>query len=452
VNRKVLVIDQGSHASRAMVFDQNLAVLAHASKPVTTHFPAPGRVELDARELLDTTRQVIDEAVRDCGGLPECAGLATQRSTIVCWRQCDGQPLLPALSWRDTRAPLPANLDPDLVRELTGLRPSPHYGAAKLRWCLDQLEDRLDGLIAGPLASFLIHGLCREHPSVVDPCNASRTLLYDSGRRRWSPEMLTVFDIHPDLLPEPVSNRHSYGHIDTRAGEIPLAVVSGDQSTVPFASGPIDPGTVWIQLGTGAFLQRISDQPLPGMLHSLIWDDGSLRLEVCEGTVNAAAAAIDHVCSEHRVDWSALTPDAAALIGAAKLPLFINAVGGLGSPDWLPEYSTRFLGEGKMAARLAAVLESILFLLCRNLERMGAGVETLVVSGGLSRIDELCQALADLSGVTVQRGLQAEATAVGTAALLFDQMDGLERTGQRFQPGDPGYCKHRHEIWQSHMP
>jgi glycerol kinase len=71
------------------------------------------------------------------------------------------------------------------------------------------------------------------------------------------------------------------------------------------------------------------------------------------------------------------------------------------------------------AARLAAVVESIAFLLCVNLEalRTAAPLARLRISGGLARNAYLCRCLAALSRLPVERTALVEATARGVAWL-----------------------------------
>ena len=157
-----LVLDQGGHSSRAFVFDADGRALRQAQRSVGATRPAPGRVEQDPEELVWSLREAIDEVGTE--GDVTRAGLATQRSSIVCWDRTSGEALTPVLSWQDTRAAARlAALEPrrSEIRRRTGLFPNAHYGATKLAWCLDQVPEVRraagDGRLAmGPLASFLV--------------------------------------------------------------------------------------------------------------------------------------------------------------------------------------------------------------------------------------------------------------------------------------------------------
>src|SRR5262245_36841269 len=174
----VMGLDQGSHASRAVLFDSAGREVAEAHVPVTTSRPARDRVEQDADELAQSLRQAASDAMSSelaHGRRIVAAGLATQRSTIVCFDRGDGRALSPAISWQDRRGlaqverlrPMEAK-----IRRQTGLVLSPHYGASKLRWCIDELPEvraslKNRKLCAAPLSTFLLHRLLNEKPSVV---------------------------------------------------------------------------------------------------------------------------------------------------------------------------------------------------------------------------------------------------------------------------------------------
>ena len=165
-----LAIDQGGSSSRAIAFDDRGAVVASASVPVAERREGEDRVEQDPEELVASVRAAIRECVIALGAdgarAIACAGLATQRSSVACWDRASGRALSPVLSWQDRRAKdrLEGLADrADEVRARTGLFLSPHYGATKLAWCLENLPEvgraRAEArLVFGPLASLsLIH-------------------------------------------------------------------------------------------------------------------------------------------------------------------------------------------------------------------------------------------------------------------------------------------------------
>ena len=435
-----LALDQGGHSSRALVFDAGGTLVASASVPIGTHRDALGHIEHDPEELVRSLQQAIATV---CADLPpdhriDAAGLATQRSSMLCWNRRTGAALSPVISWQDRRnATWLERLAPRAVeiRARTGLVLTPHYGASKMRWCLDHLpavqEARADGkLVMGPLASFLVCRLVAGRPLLADPANASRTQLWALATRDWSPELLALFGIDEEVLPRAVTSRYDYGDLVTPAGTVPLTVVTGDQSAVPFAFGPLDPGIAYVNLGTGAFTQRAVSGTLPDaprLLVSVVWSTANRVDYLLEGTVNGAASALDWLAEREGVPLAGLLALAEAAIATHETPpLFINGVSGLGAPFWVSTLESRFIGHGSCGessrgARVLAVLESIAFLLQVNLEEMrphGPPLSGLLVTGGLSANDYLLRCLGSLSHLPVTRAEDPEATARGLARLV----------------------------------
>jgi glycerol kinase len=434
-----LVLDQGSHASKALVFDSSGELFARSEVPLATRRPRPGWVEHDADELLGTLRQAID-AVFGMPGVAErefaAAGLAIQRSSIVCWDRVTGAALSPVLSWQDRRNAdwlAAQDFDPARLRDITGLVASPHYGASKLRWCLDQLPEvrralAAERLCCGPLASFVLHRLLVEHPLLVDPANASRTLLWDVQRRDWSAQMLTACGIPLACLPRCVPSRHAFGTLRAGRQKIPMEAVTGDQPAALFAWGRPDERTLFVNIGTGAFVQQLAEgrpPAVPGLLQSVAWQDAQLTISVLEGTVNGAGSALEWLATARNVPLETLIAGAEGWLREIdEPPLFINGVGGLGAPYWVADCPIFFSGDGSVAGQTVAVLESIVYLLQVNIAALRAStdapgaVQRIIVSGGIAQFDGVCQRLADLSGLQLERPADIEATAHGLAWLL----------------------------------
>ena len=450
-----LALDQGGTSSRAVLFDALGREVAVAHVPITTQRSGDDRVEHDPTELVESLRTAVLEVCASplAAGRPiVAAGLATQRSTICCWDRTDGQPLGPALSWQDRRnaAWLKDSLGARAawVRELTGLPLSPHYGASKLRWCLDELPAvrlalRDERLQAGPLASFLAQRLCGANEACIDPANAARTLLFDPAVLDWSPPLLEAFAIPAGVLPRCVGTIHEFGTLALDHGRtVPLRAVSGDQSAAVFAFGPPEPTTGYVNVGTGAFLQRVlpdGSVPTPhGLLKSVLFartNDTTGALYCHEGTVNGGFAALDWLGRRLGLDVRSALAALAGGLADGDLPvLFLNGVGGLGAPYWLPDFPVEFVAAEPDASSVAldsatdlqqvgAVVESIAFLIAVNVRAMQrtAPLRRLLLTGGLASCDYLCTVLAAVTGLKVDRPELLEATARGIAYLAAGQ-------------------------------
>ncbi|MGQ0656707.1 MAG: FGGY family carbohydrate kinase [Chromatiales bacterium] len=459
-----LVIDQGGQSSRAVAYDHRGEIVALAR--VRTRESRRGeRVEIAAERLWQSVQQSVRAVRRLLGrraARVRAVALATQRSSIVCWDRRSGRALTPVMSWQDRRnagwlAAFNSLAAP--VEARTGLRLSPHYGVSKLRWCLDHAHAvrraRHGGwLVLGPLASYLLFRLTARRSCVVDPANAARTLLYDPLRVNWDDDLLSLFWIDRALLPRCVPTRHAYGDMSWHEGALPVRIVSGDQSCALFGYGEPDPHIVYVNMGTGAFVQRLTIRPpadRAGLLTSVVYSDGEDAMRVLEGTVNGAAAAIQGAARTLGVRMPF------ARIGTwlrekHEPPLFLNAVSGLGSPYWRTDIDSAFHGRGSPRDKLVAVAESVVFLIQVNIEimdRLAGPAREIVVSGGLAGIDALCQRLADLSSRCVRRPAEREATARGAAFLLAGRPSGWARTeGDMFTPRSDSALWARYASWQ----
>ena len=463
-----LCIDQGGHASRALAFNGRGVRHASALREVGIHSPQPDWVEQDPEELVASLKAVIADAVDALGHRAHdiaSAGIATQRASIVCWDRHTGQALSPVISWQDRRAHAwlgRFSARAGEIHQRTGLRLSAHYGASKLRWCLDHLPavataERAGRLAMGPLASFLLFRLLAENPLLADPANASRTLLWNFRTLDWDPELLELFGVSSETLPRCAPTRHPFGTLHVKQRRIPLTVATGDQSAALFSLGAPQPQAAYINMGTGAFIQRVFDQApeAAGLLTGMVYRDADRAVLVLEGTVNGAGAALEWASRE----WG-LGNLAAHLPGwlarAGDIPLFLNGVGGLGAPFWAAEFDSRLVGNGEPWQKAVAVVESIVFLLQTNLElmqKLPPPPARLVVSGGLARYDGLCQRLSDLSGLALYRPAEHEATARGTAYLLagFPGDWPEEKPGTPFAPRQNTGLRQRYRRWRAEM-
>lgn len=456
-----LAIDQGAQSSRAILFDGNGCVLDRAQFEVPTTRAGGEHVEHDAEVLFRSVQNAIHSVIDRSPATIRSAGLATQRSSVVCWDRDTGAPLSPVISWQDRRNAdwlARLNLDEADIRRRTGLVASPHYGAGKLRWCLDNLPavqqaaDR-GRLAMGPLAGFLCARLLDGQPFVTDPANASRTLLWNYLDGDWDPELLRIFGLSRNLLPEVRETTALFGNL--RGSGIALTASTGDQSAVPFAWSEPEADTVFVNAGTGAFVQRelpTGPENLPGLLCGVLLScEGKIRYAV-EGTINGAGSSLEWLSGEVGTDVKSLIDQVAPI----EPPLFLNGISGLGSPYWRPEFRTRFVGRGSREAKALAVLESIVFLIAVNIEVMHRALpqaRRIVLTGGLSAMGRLCRLLADITKLPVHRPPFGEATARGVARLAMGTHQSWSSGGPHmlFEPARNAPLDRRFAEWKSLM-
>ncbi|MBC2709648.1 MAG: hypothetical protein HGJ94_01125 [Desulfosarcina sp.] len=463
----ILVIDQGTHATRAMALDDTGHIRVSAFCPVALRRQGPDRVEQDADEIAASMQTVIQEVLAHPDVVRTgvcCAGLATQRSSVVAWDRRNGNALAPLLSWQDRRcAKWLKQFAPfaEKIKRLTGLKLSPHYGAGKLRWYLDHVaavsQAQSDGRLAfGPLASFLLFHLLREKPLLVDHANASRTQLWNLQTRNWDPWLLDLFGIPIKQLPHCRPICHDYGRLD--AADIPLTAVNGDQTAAVFALGRTRPKTAIVNMGSGAFILLPTGKKMvyhPLLLSGLARSGEKWAEYIVEGTVNGAGSALDWAAARWNLpDIKRHLP--AWLATDEPPPVFINTIGGLGSPWWRPGPGPALIGRGEPWQKAVAVAESILFMLQANFETMcasGLSVSQIQISGGLAYMDGLCQRLADLTQRPVYRPAETEATARGLAWLASGALQNWPKPGRgrRFKPQANNSLAARHRRFRQEL-
>ncbi|MCB8883613.1 glycerol kinase GlpK [Acidisoma cellulosilytica] len=469
----ILVIDQGTTSTRAIVFDAAMKPVASAQEEFPQIFPHPGWVEHNPETLwattLGTARAAIAEAgltASDIAGL----GIANQRETALIWDRATGRPIANAIVWQDRRtAEFCEQLETDgagpLVAERTGLRLDPYFSATKIAWLLDHVPGARaqaeDGKLAfGTVDTFLLWRLTGGQVHATDATNASRTLLCDIRTGIWDQDLLKLFNIPGSLLPE---IRDCAGHFGTTqpdffGGPIAIRGIAGDQQAALIGQGCFTPGTVKATYGTGGFvLLNIGDKPKQSrhrLLTTIAWARGGERAYALEGSIFSAGASVQWLRDGlGLVENSAETGRLAEAADPGQSVYLVPAFTGLGAPHWNSHARALVSGisRGTTKRELArAVLESIGYqtrdLLQAMLADYGEPIEDLAfrVDGGMSASDWTMQFLADMLGHAVERPEFRETTAMGAAYLagldagLYPEPAEFARSravDRRFTPG-----------------
>jgi glycerol kinase len=436
----ILALDQGTTGSTALVIHQDGAVLGRGYREFTQHFPEPGWVEHDPEEIFRVSVEAMREAITASGERPVGLGITNQRETVVLWDRRTLKPVAPAIVWQDRRTTercrelRESGLEP-MLRERTGLVADPYFSATKLEWLLRSPEHgRRAGrgdLAAGTVESWLVAKLTGGRAHVSDHTNASRTLLYDLRRRSWDPELLGLFRIPREVLPEIVPSSSVVGQIDdTHLGfSLPIAGLAGDQQSALFGQGCVSPGLAKNTYGTGAFLLMFTGDRVPspsaGLLATAACDSAGQPAYAVEGSVFVAGAAVQWLRDGlELIGEAAESESLARSVSDTGGVYFVPAFVGLGTPHWEPEARGTITGltRGTSRAHLVrSALEAMAYGSAELLEAMVAAeqlsVPALRVDGGAAANDWLMQFQADVLGVPVERPDLVETTALGAAGL-----------------------------------
>ena len=436
----ILALDQGTTGSTALVIHHDGTVLGRGYREFTQHFPEPGWVEHDAEEIFRVSVEAMREAMAASGERPAGLGITNQRETVVLWDRRTLKPVAPAIVWQDRRTTercrelRETGLEP-MLRERTGLVADPYFSATKLEWLLRSPEHgRRAGrgeLAAGTVESWLVAKLTGGRTHVSDHTNASRTLLYDLRRRSWDPELLELFQVPLEVLPEIVPSSGVVAQTDDThlSLSLPIAGLAGDQQSALFGQGCVSAGLAKNTYGTGAFLLVFTGDRIPspsaGLLATIACDSAGQPAYAVEGSVFVAGAAVQWLR-----DGLGLIANAGESESLARsVPdnggvYFVPAFVGLGTPHWEPEARGTITGltRGTSRAHLVrSALEAMAYGSAELLEAMVTAerlsVPALRVDGGAAANDWLMQFQADILGVPVERPNLVETTALGAAGL-----------------------------------
>jgi glycerol kinase len=440
----ILAIDQGTTSSRAIVFSASGLPVATAQKELTQHYPADGWVEHDAEEIWRDVQSLMREAVAKAGlrgsdiaGI----GITNQRETTVVWERDSGRPIHRAIVWQDRRTAETCRQKvadglSNVVQQKTGLLIDSYFSATKIAWLLDHVPGararaEKGELCFGTIDSYLLFRLTGGKVHATDATNASRTMLFDIVAQDWDELLLKIFNVPAAMLPRVLDCSGEFGvaSADILGHAVPVTGIAGDQQAATFGQACFQPGMVKSTYGTGCFaLVNIGDKPVQSnnrLLTTVAYRLNGKTTYALEGSIFVAGAAVKWLRDGLQiVDGAAETATLAAQVpenhGVYLVPAFV----GLGAPYWDPDARAAILGLTLDAGRAhiaRATLESVGYQtrdLTTAMKADGAPAPAAIrVDGGMVANDWLCQFLADMLEVAVERPRVIETTALGAAYL-----------------------------------
>lgn len=438
----ILVLDEGTTSTRAILFASDGVLVASAQAPLTQHYPQNGWVEHDPREIWDKTLACALEVMPKAGGAASIAaiGITNQRETVVAWDRQTGEPLTNAIVWQDRRTEPFCMALRDAgheagVQERTGLLLDPYFSGTKMRWMLDNVPDVRAAADAGTLAfgtveSWLVFKLTGGAAHITDASNASRTLLMGLEDAQFDDGLCDLIGVPLAALPGVVDMA---GPLAMTAPEllgrsIPITGLAGDQQAATIGQACLAPGQTKATYGTGAFVLTCQGSTIPRSTNRLLGTvltqlDGQ-RTYAIEGSVFVAGSLVQWLRDSLGIVQVAEETEALARsIPDSGGVVIVPALSGLGAPHWQADARGVIAGlsfaSGK--AELArAALEAMAHQthdLCAAFTADGAPWQTLRIDGGMAANDWMAQDLADMLGVPVERPGFVETTALGAAML-----------------------------------
>jgi xylulokinase len=428
------VVDVGTSAVRAAVLSTTGDVRAATARRVSARRGGDGTAALDPRALWAAVGDAVREVVAD----ERVTGLGLAAQLGVALLDELGEPVLPPMTWEDRRGgELLEDLPPgvgELVRSLSGRRPSPELLAAKLLWLREKQPEAARRMRwAVSLKDHLLHRLTGR--VVTDQTHASYTMLYDVARRCWSPELASAFDVDLDLLPSvqqattPLALSPAAAATLGLPPGLPVAVGGPDGTVGALGAGAVSAGSTVDIAGSTDVLVHVADR-------AVVDDTGAAVLNAhavpdrwsLGGPTGLTGGGLQHLLAATGqpdvVAAHAELADAAAALPAGSEGLTVlTTLGGGRFPHWRPAMTGGLIGlrEDHSTAHLVrAAHEGAAFLVLDGIEaieRLGHAVEEVVVVGGVATGRTWLQIRADAWQRPVLRLGQREATSVGAAML-----------------------------------
>ena len=481
----VLALDQGTTSSRAIVFSRDGLAIAKAQQEFPQLFPQPGHVEHDPEAIWESQLATAKQAMDQSGvGVERLAaiGITNQRETTILWERDTGKPVANAIVWQSRITAgiceqLRSDGYEDLFKQKTGLVLDAYFSGTKIQYLLDQFDGlraraERGEILFGTVDTFLAWRLSGGKLHITDVSNASRTLLFNIHTLDWDDELLRILNVPRSMLPEVRASSDIYGETDPAlfGSSIPIAGIAGDQQAATFGQGCFEPGQAKNTYGTGCFLlMNTGDKPVVsnnGLLTTVGWKVDGKVTYCLEGSVFVGGAVVQWLRDglqffEDASEVEQLARSVDSTDGVFLVPAFV----GLGAPYWDADARGTLVGmtRGTTRAHIArAALEAIAYQTKDVLNAMeqdcGQSLDILRVDGGATANSLLMQFQSDLLGVSVQRPVVGETTALG-AAYLAGLATGVWQSpadvsanwqlDQEFQPsGDNAPTKEKYANWK----
>jgi glycerol kinase len=438
----ILSVDQGTTNTKALLVGSDGRPVFRATSPVALLYPKPGFVEQDPYAIWESVESVIAECLAFLAANRASSingiSISNQRETAVAWERSTGRAVAPAISWQCRRsAALCERLSQygDILRARSGLPLDPLISASKWAWMLQDMDGLAERAVAkeicfGTVDSWLLYQLTGGAIHACDTSNASRTALLNLRGATWDSELLAMFGIPLQALPEIRPSSGTFGVCTAIPGlhGVPIASAIGDSHAALLGHGALGPGTIKATYGTGSSLMTLTPscpEPDTRLANTIAWSTKNDVRYALEGNISMSGAAIQWVgkflgLADPISDTLAL----AATVDDSSSVFFVPAMVGLAAPYWdaTARGTISGLASNSTSSHLArAAMESIAFQIRDVFEAMESAARiplpTLCADGGATRNDVLMQLQADLLGRPVARSACEDLSALGASWL-----------------------------------
>ena len=442
MKKYILTIDQGTTSTRAILFDKNGRKVCVKQMEFTQITPKSGWVLHNPDEIYLTVLQVIKACINDSRidvNEIDSIGITNQRETVVVWDKETLEAIYPAIVWQSRQSEEICN-DlinsgyTDMIHEKTGLFINPYFSASKIKWILDNYDKdhtlrNSNRLLCGTIDTYLLYRLTKGVSFKTDYTNASRTMLFNINTLTWDNELLDLFGINLNMLPEVMDSSSLFGHFEYDGIYIPITAMIGDQQSSLFGHIAFNKGSTKVTYGTGCFmLMNTKDEKIfskNGLLTTIAYKIGDEVCYALEGSVFVAGSAVQWLRDGLKlISNSAQSEEAATLVSDTMGVYFVPAFVGMGTPYWDNESRGAIFGLSRGTTKehlIRATLEGIAYEALDVLEVMEKEAKVRIpeisVDGGAAINNFLIQFESDITLRRLVRPRELETTALGACYL-----------------------------------
>lgn len=442
MKKYILTIDQGTTSTRAILFDKNGRKVCVKQMEFTQITPKSGWVLHNPDEIYLTVLQVIKACINDSRidvNEIDSIGITNQRETVVVWDKETLEAIYPAIVWQSRQSEgicndLINSGYTDMIHEKTGLFINPYFSASKIKWILDNYDKdhalrSSNRLLCGTIDTYLLYRLTKGVSFKTDYTNASRTMLFNINTLTWDNELLDLFGINLNMLPEVMDSSSLFGHFEYDGIYIPITAMIGDQQSSLFGHIAFNKGSTKVTYGTGCFmLMNTKDEKIfskNGLLTTIAYKIGDEVCYALEGSVFVAGSAVQWLRDGLKlISNSAQSEEAATLVSDTMGVYFVPAFVGMGTPYWDNESRGAIFGLSRGTTKehlIRATLEGIAYEALDVLEVMEKEAKVRIpeisVDGGAAINNFLIQFESDITLRRLVRPRELETTALGACYL-----------------------------------
>ena len=440
----ILAIDQGTTATKAILYDKNAKQKASAYTEFTQYFPKPGWVEHDPEEIWQSVLNSIQKVFKNVPRAQVHAiGITNQRETTVVWDKTTSKPVYNAIVWQCRRTSMRCD---QLKKEKgaarffkisTGLPIDAYFSATKIEWILKNVKGastkaKQGKLLFGTADSWILWKLTNGAVHATDFTNASRTMLFNINNLDWDEKILKKFNIPKSMMPKAQKSSGLFGKTAKQGklpAGIPIAGIAGDQQAALFGQTCFTPGSIKNTYGTGCFMLLNTGDMRIRSKHGLITTLGCSAkgnpVYVLEGSIFIAGAAIQWLRDGlGLLNKASFSENMAKSVKDNGGVYFVPALAGLGAPYWDQDARGAVFGITRGTKKehiVRAALEAICFqtkdVLLAMQKDSKLNIRSLRVDGGAVANEFLCQFQSDILGKKVIRPKTIEITSLGAAYL-----------------------------------